>query len=203
MRSARTISFGLLAAFVLTFALAAFVPAPTFACSCALITIGELDPTQNQVYVATAGEPIPDGTPMAVERWFAGPGAAPVVLLGASSFGDSAGCGTPQFAPGSRWIVSAWAGDPTQPPTTGLCQPHAPLDSPEGQAMLTQAAAAYGDGSTPEGGGGPSASPTAAPSAPAASGDATPMIAVGGVVLLGVLALGVVYVIGRSRSKAD
>jgi hypothetical protein len=107
-----------------------------FACSCIQITIGELDPVQNQVYVATAAQATPLGTPMAVERWFIGPGAAPVVVLGPASFGDSAGCGTDPFPPGSRWIVSTWAGDPTQPPTTGLCQPHAQLDTPEGQAML-------------------------------------------------------------------
>ena len=105
---------------------------------------------------------------MAVEAWFAGPGAAPVVLLGAASFGDSAGCGTEPFPPGTRWIVSAWAGDPTQPPTTGLCSPHAQLGTPEGEAMLAEAVTAYGEGSAPEGGG-PTATPE--PSAPSTPTD--------------------------------
>jgi hypothetical protein len=136
---------------------------------------------------------------MAVERWFAGPGAAAVVTLGAASFGDSASCGTQPFPVGSRWIVSTWAGDPTQPPTTGLCQPHALLDSPEGQAMLAEAETAYGQGSAPEGGGG--ASPTAAPAPPGAPVEPSAALALGGVILLGVAILGLVYVVGRLRTR--
>jgi hypothetical protein len=201
MQIARRSLFGLAAMFVLTFGSAALLPSPAFACSCAQITIGALDPTQNQVYIATAGQASPQGMPMAVERWFTGPGAAPVVTLGPASFGDSAGCGTEPFAPGSRWIVSAWAGDPAQAPTTGLCQPHALLDSPEGQAMLTEAVSAYGDGSVPEGGGaGPTATPE--PSAPSAPTDPSTTVILAGVIGLGVVGLGLVYVLGRNRTKA-
>jgi hypothetical protein len=201
MRIARAVPLGLLSAFVLTFAIAAIAPPPIFACSCMPITIGQLDPTQNQIYIATTGQPAPEGTPMAVERWFAGPGEAPMVLLGAASFGDSAMCGTPQFPAGSRWIVSTWAGDPAGPPTTGLCQPHALLDSPEGQAMLAEAEAAYGPGTAPEGGGGPEATPTAAPSAPATPEQASAGLVLGGIILVGVAGLGVVYLIGRRRTR--
>lgn len=201
MQPVRRFLFGLTALFVLTFGWAALFPTPTFACSCVQISIGGLDPAQNQVYVATAGQATPQGTPMAVELWFAGPGPAPVVTLGPTSFGDSAGCGTEPFPPGSRWIVSTWAGDPTQPPTTGLCQPHAKLDTPEGQAMLAEAVTAYGGGSAPEGGGAePSATPE--PSAPSAPTDPSTMLIVAGVIGLGAVGLGLVYVLGRGRSKA-
>ena len=201
MRFADTFRFGLLAAFVLTFVMAAIVPPRAFACSCVQITIGGLDPAQNQVYIATAGQATPQGLPMAVERWFAGPGAAPVVNLGPASFGDSASCGTEPFPAGSRWILSTWAGDPTQPPTTGLCQPHALLDSPEGQAMLAEAVTAYGDGSVPEGGGaGPTATPE--PSAPSAPTDPSTVVILAGVIGLAVIGLGLVYVLGRGRQKA-
>jgi hypothetical protein len=201
MRFVRLVPSGLLAAFVLTFVLAAFAAPRAFACSCVQTTIGGLDPTQNQVYVATAGQPTPQGMPMAVERWFAGPGAAPVVILGPASFGDSASCGTEAFPAGSRWIVSTWAGDPTQPPTTGLCQPHALLESPEGQAMLTEAVTAYGDGSAPEGGGaGPTATPV--PTAPSAPTDPSTVVILAGVIGLAVIGLGLVYVLGRGRQKA-
>ena len=194
------LSTGLLAVFVLTFVLAAFVAPPrAFACSCAQISIGQLDPTQNQVYVATAGQAVPEGTPMAVERWFVGPGAAPVVALGATSFGDSASCGTEQFQPGTRWIVSTWAGDPTQLPTTGLCQPHAQLDTPEGQAMLAEAVTAYGEGTVPEGG---APTPTPEPASPSAPSDGSGVLILAGVIGLGVVGLGLVYVIGRGRSKS-
>jgi hypothetical protein len=199
MQIVRRSLFGLTALFVLTFGWAALFPSPAFACSCIQSTIGTLDTTEHQVYVATAGQSTPQGTPMAVEAWFAGPGAAPVVLLGAASFGDSAGCGTEPFAPGSRWIISAWAGDPTQPPTTGLCSPHAQLGTPEGEAMLAEAVTAYGDGSAPEGGGGPTATPE--PSAPSAPTDPSTVLIVAGVIALGVIGLGLVYVLGRGRTK--
>ncbi len=196
--------FFLAALSVLTFGWAALFPAPTFACSCAQITIGSLDTTQNQVFVATAGQATAQGTPMAVERWFAGPGPAPVVTLSPASFGDSAACGVEPFPAGSRWVMSTWTGDPTQgqaqQPTTGLCQPHAPLDSPEGQAMLAEATSVYGTGSVPEGGG---AVPTPAPEAPSPPTDPSTMLIVVGVVGIAVVGLGLVYVLGRGRSKAD
>lgn len=201
--AARAVVTGLLAAFVLTFALAAFVPAPTFACSCAQISIGELDPTQNQVFVATAGEPMPQGTPVAVELWLTGPGAAPVVMLSPQSFENTSMCGVPQFQPGSRWILSTWAGDPTTQPSVSICQPHAQLDTPEGQTMLAEAQAAYGPGAVPEGGGAPTPAPTPEPSAPEAPADPTPLLVMAGIVGVAILGLGVVYLLGRGRPTAD
>ncbi len=201
METVRRFLFGLTAMVVLTFGWVTLFPTPVFACSCALISIGDLDPTESQVYVGTAGPATRQGTPMAVDRWFSGPGMAPVVTLAAASFGDSAGCGTEPFPPGSRWVVAAWAGDPTQLPTTGLCQPHAQLDSPEGQAMLAEAVTAYGDGSAPGGGGtGPTATP--APEAPSAPTDPSATLIMVGVIGLGVIGLGLVYLLGRRRPSA-
>jgi len=194
MQTVQRFLFGLIALLALTVGWVALLPTPAFACSCALITIGDLDPTQNQVYVATAGQSTPQGTPMAVDVWFSGPGAAPVVILAASSFGDSAGCGTEPFAPGSRWIVTAWASDPSRPPTTGLCQPHGQLDTPEGQVLLAEAEAAYGPGTVPDGGAAPSVGDT----------ETGPLAIVGVVIIggtiIGLILVAVVVVLRRDRA---
>jgi hypothetical protein len=134
-------------------ALLLLVPAVAFACKCAPVSIGALDPATNQVYVGVAGAAIPGGTPMIVEAWFSGPGEAPEVLLAASSFGDSASCGIEPLPVGSSWIMSAQVPEPGAVPVTGMCQPHAALETPEGQAMLAEATAAYGPATVPTGGG--------------------------------------------------
>jgi hypothetical protein len=178
---------GILAALALALVGTAAIPTPVFACKCAPVSIGALDPASSQVYVGTAAAPAAEGTPMGVEVWFEGPGEAPVVYLAASSFGDSASCGIDPLASGSRWIMSTFIAEPGSTPATGMCQPHGLLDSPEGQAMLAEAEAAYGPGSVPEGGGGPTSDGTTRP------------LAVAGLVGLAALGLVVVFVLRRGR----
>ena len=180
---------GSLLALSLALVATAAIPGPVFACKCAPTNIGALDPATSQVYVGTAAATDAQGTPMGVEVWFEGPGEAPVVYLGPASFGDSASCGIDPLAPGSRWIMSTYLAEPTATPTTGMCQPHAQLDTPEGQAMLADAEAAYGSGTQPEGGGG------AAPPAD----DVDPFIAIGGIVGLAVLGLIVILLLRRGH----
>ena len=141
---------GLVAAFVFAVTWIAVFPMPAFACKCAPTTIGALDPTENQVYAGIAGTASSAGTPMTVTRWYSGPGEAPTVELAASSFGDSASCGIEPLPVGSQWIMSAYVGESGAQPTTGQCQPHAQLGTPEGAAMLAEAEAAFGPGTVPD-----------------------------------------------------
>ena len=67
--------------------------------------------------------------------------------------------------------------------------------------MLADAVTAYGGGSAPEGSAGPSATPE--PSAPSAPTDPSTVLIVAGVIGLGAVGLGLVYVLGRNRTRAD
>jgi hypothetical protein len=187
MRRAFTVAW---AAIALAVVGTAALPLPVFACKCAPTPIGALDPATSQVYVGTAAETVAAGTPMVVELWFEGPGEAPLTYLAPSSFGDSASCGIDPLAPGSRWIMSTFVAEPGATPTTGMCQPHAQLETPDGQAMLAQAEAAYGPGSQPEGGGGGDA---------VAPDDLTPFLTLGGIVGLAILGLVVILLLRRGR----
>src|SRR3989304_4677197 len=56
-------------------------PPPSFACSCALVSIADFNQPENQVFVGTAGALGPQGQPVAVELWLHGTGAGPLVWL--------------------------------------------------------------------------------------------------------------------------
>ncbi len=92
--------------------------------------------------------------PISVERWFKGSGDA-VVRLGAEGFGESsAACQAPRPPAGSSWIYVLWLPDePDRLPTLSICNPQGRLDTPDGQAMLADAVATFGEGTTvrPEG----------------------------------------------------
>jgi hypothetical protein len=183
---------GLAAAFVLALAWSIIGATPAFACKCAPTSIGALDPATSQVYVGTAAEAVAAGMPMLVELWFDGPGESPLTYLAPSSFGDSASCGIDPLAPGSRWIMSTFVADPGTTPVTGMCQPHALVETPEGQAMLAQAETAYGPGSQPEGGGEDTV------------GNDDPtlflMLVFAGVAIIGVLGAAIVLAVRRDRA---
>ena len=171
--------------------LALVLATPALACKCAPVSIGALDPSQNQVYVGAAGSATADGTPMTVERWFSGPGEASTVMLGASSFGDSASCGIEPLPVGSRWIMSAYVSEAGAAPVTGQCQPHAVLGSIEGDTMLAEAEAAYGPGTMPSGG----------QAAQSEDDDATTRpLAVLGIAIIGVLLVAVALAIRRDHT---
>ena len=176
---------GLLAAVAIAVAL----PRVALACSCvqpeSLGVIVSRDPAI-AVFAGTAGATERNRTPFSVERWFAGPGPAPVVALvpatidlGDGTIGASS-CGL-DLPAGSRWILAA----PRNPDGTfgpSLCLPHAEVGTAEGAALLAEAEQAFGPGTVPAAP--PLASPPAAPG-PAAPGDPLPLLLAA---LLGALA---------------
>lgn len=166
-----------------------------------------------------------DGVRVAVEQWFSGTGAAPIILI-TGDFGNGASCGVGARPPvGSRWIWVAWRprGEGIPNPLgngvqINICQPFADLSTPEGDAMLQEAIAAFGGGATPappdaspsDDGESPVATtPTSAPGAtatpPVDAGPTSETVAIyaaGAVVLVGAALLGVVLLVGRRGRRA-
>lgn len=130
---------------------------PTLGCSCIvpepLGTYVERDPTV-AVFAGTAGQTTANRTAFSVERWFAGPGEAPVVLLvpGTVDLGNgemmSNTCGL-DLPAGSRWILATPRGD-NGSFTPSICLPSARLGTPEGAALVAEAEQAFGPGTVPE-----------------------------------------------------
>jgi hypothetical protein len=125
---------------VLTTALWLAAATPTVACSCAMLdTLAEYATPESAIFSGTAGRQDGRGVPVVVDTWFQGNGAAPLVYLAASSFGDGSSCGVSAPPPGTSWIwvtyLSAGGGDPA----TGLCSPSGQLGTPEGNALLAEA----------------------------------------------------------------
>ena len=108
-------------------------------------------------------------------------------------------------AAGTNWIWVAWLPGNNGDFGTGLCSPHAQLDTPEGQTMLADALAVFDaqapPASTPE--------PTPAPESPAtvdpeSSGRDTTMLVIGGAVVLASLAMfGAVALVARRQDRGD
>jgi hypothetical protein len=163
---------------------------------------------EHAVFTGTAGVQAGRGVPVEVDEWLWGQGAADVVWLSASSFGDSAGCGVNPPTPGSTWVWVTWLPGNNGDFGTGLCSPAGDLSTPEGQAMLADARSAFAavdpPASTPQ--------PTRAPAAPeappepepAATSTDTSLIVVGGAVGLATLALfgGLALVVRRQNRGA-
>ncbi len=157
------------------------IPEVASACSC-------IGPQPLEAYAGPdtaifAGQVVgddPDGVRVAVEQWFSGTGAAPIVLI-AGDFSNGASCGVgSRPSLGSRWIWVAWRPQDEEgipnPLDDGvqisICQPFADLSTPQGEALLQEAIATFGGGAAPTGSpsgeaptDGPSAAPSAAPSA--------------------------------------
>lgn len=136
--------------------------------------------------VALAGQ---RGT-FAIERVFKGPVSGPALPI---EGGDGAMCGL-HLELGMRMIMAAWTdGDLLQPSS---CMPSAILPSPEGDALLADAARSYG-GVAPPGGApvDPTTPPVESPG-PASTGLALP-IAIGGAVVAALLLFGGLIVLSR------
>lgn len=113
---------------------------PVGACSCVAFTsMKDYAKADTAVFSGTAGVRDGRGVPVSIDRWFWGRGAAPVVWLAASSFGDSAACGTNPPPAGSAWIWVTWFPPDGADLTTGLCSPSGELSTAEGQKMLAEA----------------------------------------------------------------
>ena len=185
MRSRLRFLAGLLAAIAIAVAL----PGGTLACSCVqpepLDVIVARDPTI-AVFAGTAGARERNRTPFSVERWFTGPGAAPVVALVPATIELRDGtvaessCGL-DLPAGSRWILAAPRNqDGSFGPSP--CLPHAAAGTAEGAALMAEAERAFGPGTLPAPP--PLASPPDEPS-PAEGSDSPPLLLA---VLVGALA---------------
>lgn len=199
-------AFVLAAALLFSFSLLLWSAGPVAACSCAMPgSMKEYAAVENAVFTGTAGEQIDRGVPVEVDQWLWGQGAADVVWLTAGSFGDSAGCGTNPPPAGTSWIWVAWLPGNNGDFGTGLCSPHAQLDTPEGQTMLADALAVFDPKAPPAA----TAEPTPAPAAPVSTDPAsddrdTGMIMIGGVVVLASLTMfGAVALVARRQDRGD
>jgi hypothetical protein len=184
---------------------AAAPPCSVLACDCDVPAIAELVryPTV-ALFVGTAEPRVGDHVPVRVEGWFRGPGAAPLVLTTTGQETDATTghvmmntCGM-ALAPG-RWIVAATRDSTFQRFMPGICLPAAPLDTPQGQAFMAEAVAAFGA---------PQAPPPAATERPAETsgrGAATsqgPLIAIAAAALAGTIVLfGLLAILARRRTS--
>ena len=127
-----------------------------------------------------------------IERVFKGP--VPAVAMPIVG-GNDAMCGL-SLKLGDRLVLAAWVEDGVLQPSS--CMPSAQLASPEGDALLADAEAAYGSGVSPPGEDAPPADPAPGP----ANGLALPLI-LGAVLAVVVLLFGAVAVlVRRGRSNA-
>ena len=196
----------LVAALLTAFAILLLSARPTVACSCAMP--GELSTyatIENAVFTGTAGVLVDRGVPVEVDQWLWGEGAAPVVWLTASSFGDSAGCGTTPPPPGSSWIWVAWLPGNNGDFGTGLCSPAGQLGSADGDAMLKEALAVFDPTDPPEPSGQPIATsqptPTIEPEAASDTSDLSAFVVGGGAILVGLLLFGGVALVARRQER--
>lgn len=180
---------------------------PVVACSCAMPgPMQDYATAENAVFTGTAGVLVERGVPVEVDQWLWGQGAADVVWLTASSFGDSAGCGTTPPPPGSAWIWVAWLPGNNGDFGTGLCSPAAKLGTADGDAMLKEALAVFDSTEPSKASGQPipttEPSPSAEPAPAAASPDLTPFAVGGAAILAGLLVLGGVAFVARRQDRS-
>jgi hypothetical protein len=117
---------------------------------------------------------------------------------------DSAGCGIPAPAAGTRWLFGGTREEGSDLISINLCSPHGDLATPAGQALLAEAVSAFPAVIVPQPSGG---APTPPPAASGASepwatiGGVAPFLAVGvsGIVVAGLIVL-LVAVARRRRS---
>jgi hypothetical protein len=176
------------------------VAGPTFACSCVQAQpMAAYQTAENAIFSGTTGPSDARGVPVRVATWFWGKGAAPIVYLAKSSFGDSAACGTSAPPAGTEWIWVTYLPEGGGDPSTGLCSPHGQLGTPDGDSLLADATTTFGGAAPP--GAVASDPPGAAASDPPATAPETPLpreagppivlltVGLGFLVLLGVVVL--------------
>jgi hypothetical protein len=198
-------AFVLVAACLASFGILLWTAGPVEACSCAMPgSMKEYATVEHAVFTGKAGEQIDRGVPVEVDQWLWGEGAADVVWLTASSFGDSAGCGTNPPPAGTSWIWVAWLPGNNGDFGTGLCSPHAQLDTPEGQTMLADALAVFDPNAPPAATPEPTPAPQSPTSDPASGGRDASMLVIGGAVVLASLAMfGGIALIARRQDRRD
>lgn len=151
------------------------------------------------VLTGTPGVETPAGVPVAVTRWYAGGGIAPVVTLQVDHTEQSS-CGTTAPPPGREHLFVVWRDDAGKL-LFHLCSVAADLGTDDGRARFAQAQALFGAGVGPD----PTAAATDPPDAPAVARSILSMAAaVLLVVAFGVgLILGVIGVLKRTRFGRD
>lgn len=183
---------------------------PVAACSCAGPGPMKENATAEQaIFTGMAGSLEARGVPVKVDRWLWGQNAAPVVWLAASSFGDSAGCGTNPPREGSSWLWVAWLPGNKGDFGTGLCSPSGDLATPEGQAMLKEALAVFGQIAVPAETETPTPDsvlpvtiePEATPDPAAAARDRAAVTIIGGLFAGSLLLFGGVLLVGRLMAR--
>ena len=178
------------------------LPRTVAACSCATSSLAEFAKFPGaSVFVGTVGKVDPVGLPVAVDTWFRGPGAAPIVHLDASDLGSqSSSCGIPVPPPGARYIFASTPAGPGGLLGLGLCNPYGDVSGPDGQALLAEAERAFPNPQVvPR-----PASTAAAPTDPVSTISAVApimMVGLGALVCLGLVVL--VVVIGRRLRASD
>jgi hypothetical protein len=188
----------LLAAALLTLGSAGLAaPECAFACSC--VPPGDLASyrdTDTVIVVGRTGVRVGNDVPLAVERWFWGEGIAPVVPLvpadtrmpdGTTAYNT---CGVD--LPADRHLILVAYRDPADGRLhPSICSPIVDAETDEGQALLAEAVATFGDGVAPV--------PTSEPES--AGGDALLLaVAIVGAALGTALLIGTMLVVGRRGS---
>ena len=179
------------------------------ACSCAMpATLKESATAEQAIFSGTAGAQERRGVPVQVDRWFWGQGAAPVVWLAESSFGDGASCGTSPPPPGSRWLWIAWRPGNDGDFGTGLCSPAHDLGTPEGQAVFAEAVVVFNGVAPPtpseDAAGGETVDPATTPDPAAAARDQAAITIIGGLLVGSLVMFGALVLIARrSRERTD
>lgn len=173
---------------VLAGAGAGAAPSRVFACSCApppSLRVA-VDEWGSAVFVGRAVARTGETVSFAIERWYAGPGPAPVVQLQA---GDGAMCGV-DVQPGDYLVLSATR-DENGRFSPSICSPYARVGSPEASKLVAEAEGTFGAGQTF--GGGPGETPAAGPGWGA-------LVAIGAAVMtIGGLAVAAIVLLLRRR----
>ena len=197
MNGARTLVRVLLVAGLLAIGPSLVLPGRIVACSC-------MGPQPLEVYAADGSVIFAGrvdgrdarGVRVAVSRWFAGEGAAPVAWI-SGDFGNGASCGVgSEPVVGSQWIWVAWRPEDGGDPSISICAPTAELTSQEGQQLLAEAQRTFGPGTVEPTG--PSPADPLEPSATAGP-DPAVVIAGAGVLAAGLLVLAGAALIARRR----
>lgn len=126
---------------------------PALACSCAMlddpIGTAATDP-QQWVFSGVVQDPVVQGTPVVLTRWFRGPAPQAVVWLDIQGFEDplAGTCGTTRPPASTEWIFAAYRSEGGKF-GVDMCSPHAALATVEGQRMLQRAVEVMGPPALP------------------------------------------------------
>ena len=170
---------------------------PVAACDCMALEpmSAYVGSPERVIYSGTVQAPEPNGTPVLVTRWFQGEGAAGIVRIQGAWGQGGASCETPLPPAGTEWIfvASRFEGELA----VNLCTPHAAVGSDAGAAMLADAITTFGfvERSPP-----PGEQVLPPQGAGGAAADPLPVLVVGSVAIVGLIA-GALLVVRSRRGE--